>query len=123
MATALAADSYTFDHGRAAFHGTSAVDQAEPHLDVFELCALSTDILKASVPQSGTPRCPDDDSSTSVVRRLAAVRDTWVQWVVATLRVRGVDGDSFVLSDRLASVGSLRVACRRRVSGTLWEPI
>ena len=58
MATALAADSYTFNHGRAAFHGTSAVDQAEPHLDVFELCALSTDILKASVPQSGTPRCP-----------------------------------------------------------------
>src|SRR6478609_3078814 len=55
-ATALAADSYTFDHGRAAFHGTSAVDQAEPHLDVFELCALSTDILKTSVPQSGTPR-------------------------------------------------------------------
>ena len=65
MATALAADSYTFNHGRAAFHGTSAVDQAEPHLDVFELCALSTDILKASVPQSGTPRCPDGEAAAT----------------------------------------------------------
>src|SRR6478736_6062149 len=94
-ATALAADSYTFDHGRAAFHGTSAVDQAEPHLDVSELCALSTDILKTSVPQSGTPRRVITAAQTRLSgwafhRLLDVPSDEWES--CRTLHVRSAPG-------------------------------
>ena len=41
--------------------------RSEPTPDVLELCALSTDILKACVPQSGTPRLGDHRGPYSVV--------------------------------------------------------
>src|SRR4029079_10399998 len=108
------------DHGRAAFHGTNAVGQAEPHLGCGCTVRPSTDILKASVPQSGTPGCADDDSSTSVVRRLAApkgvsLKNDHVCKIVGTQRDSATNNDA--ASDNAARLAFTAITGRGRQVG------